>query len=755
MAARQSRRLLKPLLYTAAAATVGSGAVLYISYRPRNIPGSEGAAVPPPAAEDGTIIPPSFPNVKSREQQIADLRRSGGLAGGAAETPLKQQVKNSFDRLRGATTDEAEFKADQQAGAPYDLLVIGGGATGSGIALDAATRGLKVALVERDDFAAGTSSKSTKLVHGGVRYLEKAVWELDYNQYALVKEALRERKYFLDTAPHLSMWLPIMLPLQHWWQAPYFWAGTKFYDFLAGSEGIESSYFLTRSKALDAFPMLRKDNLFGALVYYDGAHNDSRMNVSLAMTAALYGATVINHMEVTGLTKDASGKLNGAKVKDLVRSKNGEASQEFTVRAKGIINATGPFSDSIRKLDDQAVQEIVAPSSGVHVVLPGYYSPAGMGLIDPSTSDGRVVFFLPWQGNTIAGTTDAPTEISEQPIAGEDEIGWILNEIKGYLAPDINVRRGDVLAAWSGIRPLVKDPKARNTESLVRNHLVTVSDSGLLTCAGGKWTTYRQMAEDAVDEALKIFGLRTQPLTHVTRVSGTEMIDDSAPLDGKCQTHQVRLVGAHGYSNTLFINLIQHFGLETEVAKHLCQSYGDRAWTVAALSSPTNERFPVRGKRISPLYPFIDGEVRYAVRHEYAQTAVDVLARRTRLAFLNAQAALEALPKVIDLMAKELHWDGKRKEVEWRDSVKFLASMGLPKSKLGVTRKDVESGKAGFATEYERKLYSRYGVSHDFRIMHRQGLTDRLDGPADTLASDTKLAPGQNPVIGRDSAANK
>jgi glycerol-3-phosphate dehydrogenase len=755
MAARQSRRLIKPFLYTAAAATVGSGAVLYISYRPRDIPGSQGAAVPPPTAADGTIIPPSFPNVKKREEQIADLQRSGGLAGAAAETTLKQQVKNSFDRLRGATTNEDELKASQQAGEPYDLLVIGGGATGSGIALDAATRGLKVALVERDDFAAGTSSKSTKLVHGGVRYLEKAVWELDYKQYSLVKEALRERKYFLDTAPHLSMWLPIMLPLQHWWQAPYFWAGTKFYDFLAGSEGIESSYFLTRSKALDAFPMLRKDNLFGALVYYDGAHNDSRMNVSLAMTAALYGATVVNHMEVTGLTKDASGKLNGAKVKDLVRTKNGQPSEEFTIRAKGIINATGPFSDSIRKLDDPAVQDIVAPSAGVHVVLPGYYSPAGMGLIDPSTSDGRVVFFLPWQGNTIAGTTDAPTEINPQPIAGEDEISWILNEIKGYLAPDINVRRGDVLAAWSGIRPLVKDPKAKNTESLVRNHLITTSDSGLLTCAGGKWTTYRQMAEDAVDEAIKLFRLQPKPLTYVTRVSGTEMIDDAAPLDGKCQTHQVRLVGAHGYSKTLFINLIQHFGLGTEVAKHLTQSYGDRAWTVAALSSPTERRFPVRGKRISPLYPFIDGEVRYAVRHEYAQTAVDVIARRTRLAFLNAQAALEALPKVIDLMAEELNWDSKRKDLEWKDSVQFLASMGLPKSKLSLTRKDVESGKAGFATEYERKLYSRYGMLRPFGGDSRDTANDDLDGPADTLESDSKLVPSHNPVIGRASPANK
>ena len=433
------------------------------------------------------------------------------------------------------------------------------------------------------------------------------------------------------------------------------------------------------------------------------------MNVSLAMTAALYGATVVNHIEVTGLEKDANGKICGARVKDLVQDRDGKRADEFSIRAKGIINATGPFTDSIRKLDDQKVNEIVAPSSGVHVILPGYYSPSKMGLIDPSTSDGRVIFFLPWQGNTIAGTTDAPTDISQNPIAGEEEINWILSEIRGYLAPDINVRRGDVLAAWSGIRPLVKDPKSKNTESLVRNHLITVSDSGLITCAGGKWTTYRQMAEESVDEAIKLYNIKPSPINRAPHISGSEKMDDSAPLDGTCQTHQVRLIGAHGFSKTLFINLIQHFGIESIVAKHLCESYGDRAWTVAALSSPTEQRYPVRGIKISQLYPFVDGEIRYAVRHEYAQTAVDVLARRTRLAFLNAQAALEALPVVIDLMGEELKWDKRRKEREWKDTVRFLASMGLAKSKLNVTRKEVESGKAAVYDEHERKLYSRHG----------------------------------------------
>ena len=433
------------------------------------------------------------------------------------------------------------------------------------------------------------------------------------------------------------------------------------------------------------------------------------MNVSLAMTAALYGATIANHVEVTALEKDATGNLCGARVRDMVKEMDGKPERKFRIQAKGVINATGPFTDSIRKLDDNSVSEIVAPSSGVHVILPGYYSPAKMGLIDPKTSDGRVIFFLPWQGNTIAGTTDAPCRITQNPIAGEEEIDWILSEIRRYLAPDVNVRRGDVLAAWSGIRPLVRDPKAQNTENLVRNHLITISDSGLLTCAGGKWTTYRQMAEECVDEAIARFKLQPQAVTDAPRISGTEMVDDAAPLDGRCQTHQVRLLGAHGYSKTLFINLIQHFGVETEVAKHLVDSYGDRAWTVAALCAPTERRFPARGERVAGLYPFVDGEVRYAVRHEYAQTAVDVLARRTRLAFLNAQAALEALPKVIDLMAQELGWSRARKEREWTDTVQFLASMGLPKSKLDVTRKDVENGKVGVYDEHERKLYSRHG----------------------------------------------
>ncbi|CZR48465.1 uncharacterized protein FPRO_13075 [Fusarium proliferatum ET1] len=610
-----------------------SAAVLVYSYRPRDFTGHTSPAVPPPTfGADGTFKLPRFPRVRTREEQL--------------------------DQLRGSSRPQFQ---------QYDILVIGGGATGAGVALDAATRGLKVAVVERDDFSSGTSSKSTKLVHGGVRYLEKAVWNLDYNQYLLVKEALKER-----------------------------------------NEGIEGSYFLTRSKALEAFPMLKPTDLVGALVYYDGAHNDSRMNVSIAMTAALYGATVVNHAEVTGLVKNSDGNLCGAIVKDLVSLKDGRPAEPITVRAKGVINCTGPFTDSVRKMDDPGCKEIVAPASGVHVILPGYFSPGKMGLIDPSTSDGRVIFFLPWQGNTIAGTTDSPSTITSNPLPDEKSIEWILSEVSRYLSPEINVRRGDVLAAWSGIRPLVKDPKAKNTESLVRNHLIDISASGLLTCAGGKWTTYRQMAEECVDFAIQEFRLEPRPVTDAPRVSGTDLIDDGAILDGKCQTHKVRLVGAHGFSPTLFIPVIQHFGVETEVAKHLTESYGDRAWTVASLCKLTDKRFPARGERISQLYPFVDGEIRYAIRHEYAQTAVDVLARRMRLAFLNAQAALEALPRVIDIMAEELKWSRQRKDLEWKESVAYLESMGLPKPMLTVTRKQVEQGKLDFASSLEWQMYSRH-----------------------------------------------
>merc|ERR1712038_561032 len=379
----------------------------------------------------------------------------------------------------------------------YDVLVIGGGATGSGCALDAATRGLKTAMVEADDFSSGTSSRSTKLIHGGLRYLQKAIMKLDYEQYKMVKEALHERGNLLDIAPHLSFPLPIMLPIYKWWQLPYYWAGIKAYDIVSGADCLKSSYILSKSSALELFPMLKKNELKGAIVYYDGMHNDARMNISIAISAARLGATIANHTRVLSLLKDGEGKVCEARCRDELTG------EEFDVKAKSVINATGPFTDSIRKMDDEQTRDIVCPSAGIHIMLPDYYSPVSMGLLDPATSDGRVIFFLPWQGLTIAGTTDTPCPVTHSPGPSEQDIQFILSEVKNYLTPDIDVRRGDVLSAWAGIRPLVKDPNAEDTQSLVRNHVVHVSESNLITIAGGKWTTYRAMAQETVDQAVE------------------------------------------------------------------------------------------------------------------------------------------------------------------------------------------------------------------------------------------------------------
>ncbi|XP_032920637.1 glycerol-3-phosphate dehydrogenase, mitochondrial [Catharus ustulatus] len=534
-----------------------------------------------------------------------------------------------------------------QSDAEFDVLVIGGGATGCGCALDAATRGLKTALLERDDFSSGTSSRSTKLIHGGVRYLQKAIMKLDFEQYRMVKEALEERAHLLKSAPHLSAPLPIMLPIYKWWQLPYYWVGIKLYDLVAGSQCLKSSYVLTKARALELFPMLRRDRLVGAIVYYDGQHNDARMNLAIALTAARYGAVTANYTEVQQLLKEpgTGGRLRvcGVRCRDVLTGK------EFDVRAKCVINATGPFTDSVRKMDDEKVPNICQPSAGVHIVMPGYYSPDNMGLLDPATSDGRVIFFLPWEKMTIAGTTDSPTDVTSHPIPTEEDINFILSEVRNYLGADVEVRRGDVLAAWSGIRPLVTNPDSKDTQSLSRNHVVTVSDSGLITVAGGKWTTYRAMARDTIDAAVR---------------------EHSLPA-GSCQTMGLQLEGAQDWSPTLYIRLVQDYGLESEVAQHLASTYGGKAFEVAKIAQVTGKRWPIVGKRLVSEFPYIEAEVVYGVK-EYARTAVDIISRRTRLAFLNVQAAEEALPRIVDIMAKELNWCEQKKKEQLEAARTFL-----------------------------------------------------------------------------------
>lgn len=536
----------------------------------------------------------------------------------------------------------------------YDVLVVGGGATGCGVALDSVSRGLKTALVEKFDFSSGTSSRSTKLIHGGVRYLQKAVFSLDYEQYRMVKEALSERANLIEIAPHLAYPFPIMLPVYKWWQVPYFWAGIKMYDLVSGKQILRRSYYLRKTKALELFPMLKKDQLKGALVYYDGQHDDARMNLSIAISAIRMGGSLVNYTELIELhkAKDEKGKevISGAKIRDRITGK------EVNIKAKCVINATGPYTDDIRQMDNPSIPKICQPSQGVHVVLPDYYSPERMGLLDPATSDGRVIFFLPWQNVTLAGTTDNACDLTFQPAPTEKEIQFILNEVRNYLHPDVEVRRGDVLSAWCGIRPLVSDPNKADTQNIARNHIIEVSKDNLITIAGGKWTTYRSMAEHTVDKAVQVCNLK--------------------PASG-CRTKGLLIDGAHGYSPTMFIRLVQDFGLENEVAQHLARTYGDKAYKVAKMATLTGKRWPVVGKRLHEEYPYLEAEVLYAVR-EYACTAVDIIARRTRLAFCNVHAAEEALPTVIKIMAQELKWSKQQQEEETQRAKRFLRKeMGL------------------------------------------------------------------------------
>nr|XP_046238132.1 glycerol-3-phosphate dehydrogenase, mitochondrial isoform X3 [Scatophagus argus] len=596
------------------------------------------------------------------------LKRTAIIGGGAVATVfgLSQLIEYRKKQHGGArlahVAAEAELRAHFADELPsrqaqlaalqnteeFDVLVVGGGATGVGCALDAVTRNLKTALVERSDFSSGTSSRSTKLIHGGVRYLQKAIMKLDYEQYMMVKEALHERANLLEIAPHLSAPLPIMLPVYKWWQLPYYWAGIKMYDLVAGIQCLKSSYVLSKTKALELFPMLNKDKLVGAIVYYDGQHNDARMNLAIGLTAARYGATIANYTEVVRLLKKKDPQTGretvcGARCRDVLTG------QEFDVKAKCVINATGPFTDSLRKMDNQEAHNICQPSAGVHIVIPGYYSPDNMGLLDPATSDGRVIFFLPWEKMTIAGTTDSPTNVTAHPIPGEDDINFILSEVRNYLSPDVEVRRGDVLAAWSGIRPLVTDPNSKDTQSICRNHIVSISDSGLVTIAGGKWTTYRSMAEETLDAAVKAHGLSTEP----------------------CKTVGLVLEGAKGWTPTLYIRLVQDYGLENEVAQHLASTYGGRAFDVAKMAQVTGQRWPIVGKRLVSEFPYIEAEVLYAIK-EYACTAIDIIARRTRLGFLNVQAADEALPRIVQIMGKELDWSQERRTAELEAAKKFL-----------------------------------------------------------------------------------
>ncbi|EPR44374.1 FAD dependent oxidoreductase [Desulfovibrio sp. X2] len=531
-----------------------------------------------------------------------------------------------------------DLLARLKAGKEFDLLVVGGGATGCGVALDAATRGLDVALVERSDFASGTSSKSTKLVHGGVRYLEKAIKKLDREQFMLVVEGLHERGRLLRNAPHLAHSVRLLTPVNSFLEAAYVYCGLVLYDLLAGRLGLGRSSVVTRKRAKELFPTLSLTGCKAGIIYSDGQFNDARMAVTLARTANAHGAACLNHVEVTGLVREA-GKVCGAALRD------GLSGEEWTVRAKGVVNATGPFADSLRRMDDPAAPDILKVSSGIHIMLPGSFAPENLSLLIPRTEDGRVLFMIPWMGHVIFGTTDEPARPEADPVPTQADVDYLLAYARRYL--NRPVERKDVLAAWSGLRPLVFAPGKSSTEELARTHVIDVSPSGLLTITGGKWTSYRRMAEDAVDKADEVFGLR---------------------LSRPCATKELKLLGSRGFIPGAHAELARAYDIGPELALSLYRRYGDEAGAVLELARETG----LTGL-LHPEHLYLEAEVVHAARNELARHVSDVLVRRLPLGLVNIAHAIEVGPRVAELMGEELGWDAGERESEASSARELLA----------------------------------------------------------------------------------
>lgn len=517
----------------------------------------------------------------------------------------------------------------------FDLVIIGGGATGAGAALDAALRGLKVAVIDKADFASGTSSKSTKLIHGGVRYLEQAFKSLDMGHLALVKEALAERKTLLEITPHLTRSLPLLIPLYKKWHIPYYFAGLICYDLLAGFRGIGRSYYMSVKKIKEAFSTLKFDGMQGGIVYYDGQFDDARMNVSLALTAQRKGAAIANYVSLDGFEKDAD-KITACNVTDSV------SGTSFTIKTACVLNATGPFTDIVRTMDDPDAVPMVRASAGTHIMVKGGIAPDDLGMLIPETSDGRVVFVLPWEGVTMIGTTDAEAPLEDNPQAQEEDIAFLLEQTNEYLSESLT--RDDVLSAWTGLRPLVSAPD-ESTSKLSRSHVIHTSDSGLVTITGGKWTTYRNMAEDAVNEVLKVSGLQA----------------------GECVTSNTKLIGAKDYGVVAHaLRSIKE--IDVDIIEHLLHSYGGRAGAVLEVAKDQPDGLT----RLVDSHPYIGGEVIYAIRYEMAQTISDIISRRTRLSFVDIAGAKSAVLGVADIMAKELGWKKTEKERQIADAEALL-----------------------------------------------------------------------------------
>jgi len=503
--------------------------------------------------------------------------------------------------------DREASLAALRSGQRYDVIVIGGGASGLGVAVDAQTRGYRTLLVEQDDFAKATSSRSTKLVHGGVRYLQQG-------NLALVLEALRERGLLCRNAPHLVANLGFIVPRYRWWEGPFYGIGLKLYDLLAQKLNLAPSRILDRDETLRRIPNVAQERLLGGVVYYDAQFDDARLALCLAQTATDHGATVANHVRATALLKE-DGLVRGVRVEDV---ESGEVHEAW---GRVVVNAAGIFTDAVRRLDDAAAEPVVAPSQGVHVVLDRSFLRGDTAIMVPQTDDGRVLFVIPWHDRALVGTTDGEVPRAEmEPLPRGDEIAFILRNAARYMERDPGLE--DVLSTFAGQRPLVRLSGGKETKKISREHEVVISRTGLVSIMGGKWTTYRKMAQDTVDDAAQVGALPERP----------------------CVTESLRL---HGHVPAPIV------GEGEGVAPWWLRLYGaDAALLEAFLDAEPDRRRPLH-----PRLPYLEGQLRWAVRHEMARTVEDLLSRRTRALLLDARAAMACAPRAAALLAEELGRD--------------------------------------------------------------------------------------------------
>ena len=517
----------------------------------------------------------------------------------------------------------------------FDLCIIGGGASGAGCALDAALRGLKVALVEKNDFASGTSSKSTKLIHGGVRYLEQAFKHLDFAQIRQVRHGLEERHILLQNAPHLAHPLSIVTPVGTWWESIYYGIGLRLYDwFASGKDHLPKSRRLSKAETLRRIPGLH-ENIYGAVQYYDGQLDDARYCLALVQSAAAAGAVVANHLEITGFQKNSAGTLTAANCRDLYLPGENcpDRELEFPIRASLFLNCTGPYADHIRRLANPAVEPRIRPSKGVHVMLPFDVLGSEDALLIPKTRDGRLVFAIPFESELLLGTTDEDyTHGDLEPVMEAREVEYLLETLQPFLKEKLNP--SSIKAGFGGLRPLVsaapRTPGQSKTKSLLRDHEVEHEPvSQLLSLLGGKWTTYRLMAKDAVDQVCLLLRMKRE-----------------------CRTESHLLHGGNGWTSDFWKKIKEKYGFNSDISQHLALKYGTFADVPAKLAI----RHAELGERILPGFPFLKAEIVYAVRAEMACSIRDFLARRIRLEMTDWQAATEAAPVVARVMGQELGW---------------------------------------------------------------------------------------------------